>query len=76
MFDSYAQRALWVLAKLEFGIAAPTSGPDYFQFVSVWKQLYEKYLPTVSCLDAEGYPYPVRVFDGILWLIGKNQYTV
>jgi hypothetical protein len=76
MFDSYAQRALWVLAKLEFGIAAPSSGSDYFQFVSVWKQLYEIYLPTLSNLNAEGYPYPVRVFDRILWLIGKDQYTI
>ncbi len=75
MFDSYAQRALWVLAKLEIGIAAPSSGADYYQFVSVWTQFYKKYLDTISGLDTDGYPYKVRVFDRILWMIGKDQYT-
>jgi len=75
MFDSYAQRALWVLAKLEIGIAAPPSGADYYQFVSVWTQFYERYLDTISGLDTNGYPYRVRVFDRILWMIGKDQYT-
>lgn len=75
MFDSYAQRALWVLAKLEIGIAAPTNGADYYQFVSVWAQFYERYLDTINGLDTNGYPYRVRVFDRILWMIGKDQYT-
>jgi len=75
IFDSYAQRALWVLAKLEIGIAAPPSGADYYQFVSVWTQFYERYLDTISGLDTNGYPYRVRVFDRILWMIGKDQYT-
>jgi hypothetical protein len=80
MFDGHAQRALWVLAKLEIGIATPPNGPDaddkYFQFVSVWKHFYGKYLAEISNLDTNGYPYRVRVFDRILWLIGKEQYTV
>jgi hypothetical protein len=75
MFDSYAQRALWVLAKLEIGIAAPPSGADYYQFVSVWTQFYERYLDTISGLDTDGYLYRVRVFDRILLMIGKDQYT-
>jgi hypothetical protein len=76
VFDSYAQRALWVMAKLETGIAAPPSGPDYDQFVSVWKQFYRKFLTTTSNLDTDDCPHRVRVFDRILWLIGKDQYTV
>jgi hypothetical protein len=76
MFDGYAQRALWILAKLEAGVAGPPNGSEYYQFVSVWKQFYEKYRATVSDLDTEGYPYRVRVFDRILWLLGKGQYTV
>jgi len=75
MFDSYAQRALWVLAKLEIGIAAPPSGADYYQFVSVWTEFYERYLDTISGLDTNGYPYRVRVFDRILCMIGKDEYT-
>lgn len=75
MFDSYAQRALWVLAKLESGIATPPSGGDYYQFASVWTQFYERYFDTISGLDTDGYPYRMRVFDRILWMIGKGQYT-
>jgi len=75
IFDSYTQRALWVLAKLEIGIAARPSGANYYQFVSVWTQFYERYLDTISGLDADGYQYRVRVFDRILWMIGKDQYT-
>ena len=75
IFDSYAQRAMWVLAKLEIGIAAPPSGADYYQFVSVWTQFYERYLDAISGLDTNGYPYRVRVFDRILWMIGKDQYS-
>ena len=58
------------------GIASPASGPEYNQFVSVWNQFCEKYLATFSTLNRDGYPYLVRVFDRILWLIGKDQYTV
>ncbi len=80
MFDGYAQRALWVLAKLEIGIATPPNGSDaddnYFQFVSAWKHFYGSYSAEISNLDTNGYPYRVRVFDRILWLIGKEQYTV
>ena len=75
MFDSYARCALWVLAKLEIGIAAPPSEDDYYQFVSVWLQFYTRYLDAISSLDTDGYPYRVRVFDNILWMIGKDQYT-
>jgi hypothetical protein len=64
------------LAKLEIGIAAPPSGPDYYQFVSAWEQFYERYAAKISNLDTDGYPYRVRVFDRILWLIGRDQYTV
>jgi hypothetical protein len=75
MFDSYTQRALWVLAKLEIGIAVPPSGADYYQFVYVWTQFYERYLGTISALDTDGYTHLVRVFDRILLMIGKDQYT-
>jgi hypothetical protein len=75
MFDSYARCALLVLAKLEIGIAAPPNEDDYYQFVSVWLQFYTRYLDAISSLDTDGYPYRVRVFDNILWMIGKDQYT-
>jgi len=77
MFDSYAQRALWVLAKLESKIGAPSTDESaYRQFVSVWKQLYERYGAAINSLDMRDYKYRVRVFDRILWMIGKDQYTI
>jgi len=77
MFDSHAGRALWVLTKIESGIVAPPGGAsDYHQFVFVWTQFYEKYRDAISNSDIRGYPYRVRVFDRILWMIGKDQYTI
>jgi hypothetical protein len=77
MFDSHAQRALLVLAKLESGIVAPPAGAsDYHQFVFVWTQFYEKYRDAISNSDIHGYLYRVRVFDRVLWMIGKDQYTI
>jgi len=76
MFDSYAQRALWVLAKLHTSIVAPPDRYDYISFVTVWKQFYEIYRDTINDLNTDGYQYRVRVFDRILWQIGMDQYTV
>lgn len=76
MFDSYAQRALWVLAKLETGLRTPPGRYGYHPFVSVWKDVYEKYAATINDLPTDGYQYRVRVFDRILWQIGMDQYSI
>jgi len=73
--DSYAKRALYVVSKLEEGIAPITEGSDYHQFVQVWENLYTKHHDTIESLDMGAYPYRVRVFDRILWLIGQPYYT-
>lgn len=75
IFDRYARDALFVICKMEEGIA-PISGkrPDYERFVHVWKQLYARYKETTDNLEIGTYPYRVRVFDRILWLIGQPSY--
>jgi hypothetical protein len=75
MFDSWTRNALYVISKIENGInPIAEKTPEYEQFVHVWKQLYSKYKETIENLDIGTYPYRVRVFDRILWLIGRPSY--
>jgi len=81
MFDGRTRNALYVISKIENGInpiaeKTPESKktPEYEQFVHVWKQLYSKCKETIENLDIGDYPYRVRVFDRILWLIGGPFY--
>jgi hypothetical protein len=75
LFDSRTQCALCVFSKLEDGIAPRADdASEYRQFVHVWKAFYEKYKDTITSLEMHNYPYPVRVFDVILWIIGSPGY--
>ena len=75
LYDRYAMNALHAIAKLEEGInLIAETKPEYEQFVHVWKQLYERYKGTIESLEVGSYPYRVRVFDAVLWLIGQPSY--
>ena len=75
MLDGWTRNALYVISKIENGInPIAEKTPEYEQFVHVWKQLYSKYKETIENLDIGTYPYRVRVFDRILWLIGRPSY--
>jgi hypothetical protein len=75
MFDSFAQRALWVISKIERD-TAPTADEKskYRKFACVWKTLYERYASAIAAVDLQGYRYPVRIFDKILWIVGTPRY--
>jgi hypothetical protein len=76
IFDSFARRALWVIAKLEAGRGAViVEGPEYRRFLYVWKALYDRYAVALRQIDTHGYPYRVRIFDKILWMIGTRDYA-
>jgi hypothetical protein len=76
MFDSFARRALWIIGKIEKDIAPPIGDKsEYRKFAYVWRALYERYASAVAAVDLQGYPYPVRIFDKILWIIGSPEYT-
>jgi len=76
IFDSFVRRALWVISKLELNIAPPCDMEvdEYRRFVYVWKALYDRYAATLNDLDVGAYPYRVRIFDKILWLMGEPRY--
>jgi hypothetical protein len=74
IFDRFVQRALWMISKLEKDIVTPEAKSDYWKFVHIWKALYDRYGGTLEAIDLGDYPYRVRIFDKILWLIGKPGY--
>ena len=74
IFDSYARRSLWVVSRL-MGLDRPAGTDDdipYARFVSVWLNLYGRV--TIDDDRLGCYPYKVRVFDRILWIIGQPDY--
>lgn len=75
LFDSFAQRALWVICKMDDGIT-PLCGNEssYRKFLHVWMALYERYSDSIEAVDMGNYPYRVRLFDRILWIIGTPDY--
>jgi hypothetical protein len=76
LYDSYAQRALWVICKLEKEIPTlPENEPEYRKFVHVWKAVYDRYAGAINSIEIGTYPYRVRIFDKILWLIGEPRYS-
>lgn len=75
MLDRNARNALYVLSKLMDDFPqAPAEATGYRAFVHVWLGLYNQYKTTIEPLEIAGYPYRVRVFDKILWLLGDPRY--
>jgi|HubBroStandDraft_6_1064221.scaffolds.fasta_scaffold246454_2 hypothetical protein len=75
LFDAYSQRALWILSRLMGLERSPQALPPYHRFVSLWLNLYRCVERTIGDGDRlGGYPYKVRVFDRILWIIGEPDY--
>jgi hypothetical protein len=53
----------------------PRALPPYHRFVSLWLNLYRRAERTIGDRNRiGGYPYKVRVFDIILWIIGEPDY--
>lgn len=77
LYDSYAKRALTVMGKLDRGAQnlslSKGSDNEYANFVAVWHYFYEQAQSSLDQLSTD-YSYKVRVFDKILWLIGKDDY--
>jgi hypothetical protein len=75
LFDAFAQSALHVISKLEPDISTlPASDSEYYKFAHVWMALYQRYSAAIDAIDIGDYPYHVRIFDKILWLIGEPRY--
>ena len=76
IFDSYARCALGVLSRLMDLDRPPDDKSEYKRFVSVWLNLYRRVERTIDDVRLGGYPYKVRVFDRILWIIGEPDLGV
>jgi hypothetical protein len=75
LYDRFAQEALWMLSKLEPDL--PPTAKDaskYGAFALIWLTLYDRHASSIAAIDNRGYPYRVRIFDRILWLIGEPVY--
>lgn len=79
IFDRLVQNVLWILYKLsQFPPKVSTANSGrYATFADVWFQIYNQVKPIIA-EEAEriGYPYKLRVFDRMLWVIGQRNYTV
>lgn len=75
ILDDFTQSALSVISKLEADTTSlPETDSDYRKFVHLWKTLYDRYAAALNEIDIGTYPYRVRIFDKILWLLGEPRY--
>lgn len=73
VYDAHAQRAVWIIARLlEVTPVAGTS--RYGAFAEIWLELYRRVEPLLEEADRRKYPYKVRAFDKILWIVGQPNY--
>jgi len=75
MFDNNAQRALQIFSRL-CRIFPEPGQEEYGCFVDAWLQLYHKIEPVIDQADIKGFPYKIRVLDGILWYMGKPTFDL
>jgi hypothetical protein len=79
IFDRLVQGVLWILCKLcqvRPKEATANSG-RYAAFADVWFQIYRQVKPIIAEeADRICYPYKLRVFDRMLWVIGQPNYVV
>jgi len=52
----------------------PVDGAKYERFTAMWFALYREVEEQINRRLNEEYPYSVRVFDKILWIIGQPDY--
>lgn len=62
------------LEKLLYPEPSGTSKPIYHQFAAAWSDIYGQCLPYIRMHDNRDYPHEVRIFDKMLWFIGKPTF--
>ena len=74
ILDGHVERSLQTLSRLHC-IETPRIEGRYEQFIHCWLELYMLAKPEiVKRLESRNYPYPVRIFDKILWMLGQRGY--
>jgi hypothetical protein len=73
IFDAYAQRSLWFLSKIG-AIPINSNWRPCHQFAAAWVAVYDKCKAALDELEIPPSCYRVRVFDTLLWKLGKPDY--
>ena len=79
LYDRYSQNAIFIISRSdqhspEDGVINNRISHRYTAFADLWLQIYEQAKPVIDNADLRGYRYKVRVFDRILWFIGREDY--
>ena len=75
IFDTYARNAIYFFSKLDHEIPRiEKEWSPYRKYVTVWLFLYEKYRNPIEEIQSAECPHRVRVFDRVLWVLGKPGY--
>jgi hypothetical protein len=77
LYDNFTQHSVWMISRLA-GFSPKTEHKPmhrYGPFADVWLAMYNQVLPIIDQMDPQVYPYRVRVFDKILYLIGEPNYN-
>jgi hypothetical protein len=77
LYDRYAQQALCVVAKITPELPRVRESADSYEaFALVWRAFYDRHVSDIVAIPHKGYPYSVRIFDRILWMLSAPKYTV
>jgi hypothetical protein len=76
IFDAYALRGLWAISRLDNLDRPPLEMQysPYSRFVAVWLSIYKRVESLIAEDHLQSYPYKVRVFDKILWIVGQPDF--
>lgn len=75
IFDGNAVRALQMICRIG-DIRPEPAQTDYELFVDAWLQVYATVKPAIDQANLNGYPYKVRVLDGLLWYLGRPTFDL
>jgi len=79
LYDSFAKRSLHIITKLDSSLLPDNFDEleEYAKFVYIWYELYNRCRGTHKdkFVDIDNL-YAVRIFDKILWLIGRPNYKI
>ena len=76
IFDANAVKALGVISRIcRLAPARDESQHrDYADFLDLWLQTYRQIEPAILPEDLSDCPYKIRVFDRLLWYLGKGDF--
>jgi hypothetical protein len=77
IYDNFTQSSVWIISRLS-GVSPTMDHPPkhrYRPFADAWLAMYSQVASIINEADLQGYLYPVRVFDKVLWIVGEPNYN-